>query len=146
MEEKPNLIAEQFDFDIITNHIQMIMNKRDCNDILFRLQVNDNLEQLKIIFFKNYVGKKQTKTIEFYIPKTWKDYFKNAYRYKKWMKWWIKKHPIETKKLIFNFDKITVFPNVEVPNKPEFIEHFTYLESYPGSAWRKFQMEIKNDY
>lgn len=141
MEEKPNLIGKQFDFDII--RLQMIMSERDCNDVLFRLQVNNSLEQLKIYFFKNYVGKQQRKKIDFYIPKTWKDYFKNAYRYKKWMKLWLKKHPIEIKKLSFNLDKVTVFPNVEVPKQSEFKTHFTYLESYPGNAWKEFQMEIK---
>lgn len=122
-------ITKQFDFDIISRHIQTIMSKRDCNDVIFDLRVNDCLEQLKIFFWKNYIGKRQTKTIEFFVPETWKDHFKKTYRKNKLMKWWILRHPIKNKKLSFKIDKITIFPEVEVPKKPEFINHFCYLEA-----------------
>lgn len=123
-----NIHYKEFNFDVIRAHIQMVMNKRDCNDVLFNLQINDSLEQLKIHFWKEYVGATQEKRIEFFVPKTWKDHFKKTHRHKKWMKWWILRHPIKNKKLSFKINKITIFPEVEVPKKPEFINHFNYLE------------------
>ena len=96
-----NIIFRHFDFDIIRDHVDMIMNRRDCTDVLFNLAVNNTLEQFKIKFWKRYIGKKQEKVIEFFVPKTWKDHFKKTYRKNKLMKWWIFRHPIRNKKLSF---------------------------------------------
>ena len=124
-----NTTYKQFDFDIIKLHIEGIINKRDYTDITFEIFINNLLEQLRVICWKDWVGKRQQKTITFYEPKTWKDHFKNTYRHNRLMKWWIKKHPIQAKTIKFTLNKTHIFPKVEVPESPEFQETYHYLEA-----------------
>lgn len=123
-----NLTHKQFDFDIIKAHIQAILNAKNYNDIYFHLTINNALEQIKVVFWKEYIGKHQQKEIDFYVPKTWKDHFKKTYRNNRLMKLWLKKHPIKTKRLRFKINKIHIFPEVEVPHDNKFQKHFNYLE------------------
>ena len=108
--------------------IQKIINKRDCTEVMVRFIVDDALDQLRIVFWKDYIGKQQRKEISFYIPKTWKDHFKKTYRNNRIMEWRIKKHPIKTKKLRFKLKKIHIFPDIAVPQDNKFQERVSYLE------------------
>lgn len=132
MNEKETVTYKQHEFDIITQHIEAIMNERGDNDVLFRLRVNNALNELRVVFWKQYVGKRQSEVIEFYVPKTWKDYVKKAHRNNRLVKWWIKKHPIQTKKLSFKLEKIHIFPKIEVPHGIKFAEKIVFLEVIPN--------------
>ena len=126
--KKVNIIT--YDLDVITTHVRKIIEKRGCNDVFFNLMVNDTLTQLEMVFWKEYIGKHQKEKISFYIPLTWKDFFKKKHKDKRWMSWWIKKHPIKTKKLSFDISKIHIFPEVKVPRKREFKKKMIYLEVF----------------
>lgn len=117
---------KQFDFEVITAHIQQIYNKRDFNLKNFSFHVSDAIQQFKIHFVRRYVGKEEifTKT---YVPRTWKDHFKKKHRWKWWMRWWIKRKPIKHLRI----KRITIFPEVEIPDLPEFKTKITYVEGYP---------------
>lgn len=124
--EKRFVKKKQLDFDIITNHIQQIYNKKDFNIKNFSFHINDAINQLNVHFIRKNVGKEEifTKT---YVPRTWKDHFKKKYRTKWWMRWWIKRRPIQH----LQIKRITIFPEVEIPNLPEFKQKITYVEAYP---------------
>jgi len=120
-----NFVVEKhtFDFDIITSPLRLIFTKRDFSLEGFRYQINIALDQLTIDFWKRNIGKLQEKTIKFYVPNTWKDHFKRKHRYKRWMKWYLKKHPVELKEIKFKLNKTTVFPKVKVPESLEKFNH-----------------------
>ena len=127
-----NLIVEKevFDFDIITAHIRQIFMKRDFNFDAFKYQINIALDQLTTDFWRRIVGKEQKKTIIFFTPATWKDHFKKKHRNKRWMKRWLRSHPIKAKKISFDINKVTVFPEVKVPHDlKEFEKLFQYVET-----------------
>ena len=137
-----NIEYKQFDFDIVKSAMQVIINKRDFNEVNFELLITHVVDELKLICWKDWVGKRQQKTITFYEPKTWKDHFKNTYRHNRLMKWWIKRHPIQAKAIKFTLNKIHVFPEVKVPDKPEFMETYSYLETSNDDSHNK-RVEIK---
>jgi hypothetical protein len=129
MKEKQNVNIVQCDLDVIRAHIQNIMNKRDCTDVLFNLRVNDVLTQLDVNFWKEYAGKHHQSEFDFFVPETWVQHFKKRHRNNKLMAWWIKKHPIRTKKLRFHLSRIIVFPDVKVPKKREFENKLIFFEA-----------------
>lgn len=125
-----NVEKKEFDFDLITSHLKQIFTKRDFSLKAFRYQINIALDQFTIDFCKGNIGKLQEKNIKFYVPNTWKDHFKKKHKYKRWMKWYIKKHPVVLKEIKFKLTKTTVFPEVEVPESvKEFLNHFTFFEA-----------------
>lgn len=124
--EKRFVEKKQLDFVIVFNTIKKIISKRECGEIDVQPIVNDALNQLELYFTKKYVGKHEYfhKT---HIPKTWKDHFKHKYRARRWLRWWIKRKPIE----YFAIDRITVFPDVPVPQGQGFDKGLSYLEIIP---------------
>ncbi len=125
-----SISKEVFDFDIITSRLRQIFAKRDFNPDAFHYQINIALDQLTIDFWKRTIGKLQQKTIKFYVPNTWKDHFKKKHRNKRWMRWYLKKHPVILKEIKFKLNKTTVFPKVKVPKMiHEYNDHLTYYEA-----------------
>ena len=117
----------EFNFDILTSSIKKAFSHRDFNIEHFKISINDALNQLEVFIWKKNVGKIEEfeKT---HVPKTWKDHFKKKHRFKKWMKWWIKRKPIE----YFHIERITVFPDVKIPpNMNEFKHKISYSEVVP---------------
>ena len=127
---RKEVVIKRFDFDIITSYLRQIFTKRDFNLETFRYQINIALDQLTIDFWKRNIGKLQEKTIKFYVPNTGKDHFKRKHRHKRWMKWYLKNHPVILKEIKFKLSKTTVFPEVKLPKMlKEYNEHFTYYEA-----------------
>ena len=134
------VVEKAFDFDIITSHLKQIFTKRDFNPEAFRYQINIALDQLTIDFWKRDIGKLQEKTIKFYVPNTWKDHFKRKHRNKRWMRWYLKKHPVILKEIKFKLNKTTVFPEVKVPETiKEYNEHLTFYEAIRDKPRREYK-------
>ncbi len=122
MSEKPvNLKIETFDFQVLILTMKQILSKKDGIDHVDFI-VNNALNQLDVYFQRKFVAK--TENFEnSHIPKTWKDHFKHTHRTKKWMRFWIKRKPIQ----YFAIERITVFPDVKVPQGRGFETELSYV-------------------
>lgn len=120
--------------------IKQVFNKRDVNMTLVKYHLEETAEKIKAIFTKKAVAKHQQEVFSFYTPKTWKDSFKWKHRKKWWMRWWVKRHPIESKEIKINVIKATVFPKFRIPEGEMFKDHFVYFD-----AFKEELREIKDE-
>lgn len=123
-EEIPELIVKSSTFKTATISIKNIFSKRDFNIPNFNYMISESLHELEVSMWKLVLKKERTfdKT---YLPRTWKDHFKKRYRYKWWMRWWIKRKPIKHLKI----KRITVFPDVQIPKINGFKNNYSFYEA-----------------
>ena len=122
-DSKKYIIKEELGFDIITSCAKIIFSKRDIKDIkLIEIPIDNAIEQLGIGLIKQQLAKWEEFKVT-YVPKTWKDHFKKKNRYKWWMRWWVKRKPIQH----LSIKKITIFPDVKVPPTEDFKTTITFL-------------------
>lgn len=115
---------KQLDFDVLKTYIKMVLSKKSSLTKI-DFEINENYEKLNTYIQKEYICKQENfhKT---HIPKTWKDHFKHKYRARRWLRWWIKRKPIQYHKI----SRITIFPEVPVPQGEGFETKISYLEYY----------------
>lgn len=123
---KKNVTYNQLNFDILTSQIQKIFSKRDFNITNFNSEIRDDLHQLSVYIWKKELGVKELFS-NTYIPKTWKDHFKKKHRFKFWMRWWIKRKPIQHLRI----RRITIFPDVKIPPEMQWKNKIFYFEVVP---------------
>ena len=125
---KKDIIHRELQFELLTIACQKKISKRDFTEEIINFEIVNAIDQLKVIFWKKNVAKTEifSKT---HVPKSWKDHFKKKHRFKRWMRWWIKRKPIQ----YFHIKRITVFPDVRVPPDMKFKDRIVYMEVVPDN-------------
>jgi len=125
-----NMKNKSIRLERLIKQTQLIINKQEIEQgikIPIQYDISEKINELILHLIGSIPAHKQTRQISFQTPMTWKDHFKMRYRNKKWMRWWIKKHPIQFGRHCYEIDKMTVFPNFEVPhflsNKKTYVEY-----------------------
>lgn len=94
--------------------IQYRFPKKDFKQL--QVHIREYLDEVIIQFLYSIGTKIQDKDIHFNTFKRWQDHFKFVHRKKWWMRWWVKRYPIEFGKHKYKIQQCTVFPELEIPD------------------------------
>lgn len=116
-------VKKQLNFVILTSVLKEVFSKADFTIKNITYEIKDALHKIHVYMWKKEIGKIEL-FYKTHIPKTWKDHFKHKFRARRWLRWWIRRKPIQ----YFPIERITIFPDVEVPKGQGFETKMTYLK------------------
>lgn len=128
---------EEIIMDRLKYHLSHAFSKHEIkpDDFGVDWSLQDFVDRVVLTARGEFLGKKWESELILNRPLGWKQMFKEVHRDKWWMRWWVKRHPIEREKIKIDVLKYVIFPEYKVPKMLEKQPIVTYIDIRSSDKW-----------